>query len=387
MQGFPAVGAENSAQGVDLGVHGAAGWHALAMGLRLGYLIARRLVSWLGLLARSEASKDAEILVLRHQLEVLHRQHRRTRLSWVDRAVIAALALRLPPTRRIGMLVTPGTILRWHRRLVARRWTTESKRPGRPPTRAGLRALVTRLARENPTWGYRRVHGELAGLGYTVAPSTVWSILRSAGLDPAPRRSGPTWHAFLKAQAEGIVACDFFHVETIALKRLYVFFAVEHATRRVRILGVTAHPTGAWVTQQARNLLMDLDEAGRRIRFLIRDRDAKYTDAFDAVFAGAGADVIKIPVRAPRANAVCERFVGSVRRELLDQILIVNAAHARAVLTEYETHFNTHRPHRALSQAAPLRPLPSVQAEPTATVVRRDRLGGLLHEYEYAQVA
>ena len=224
-----------------------------------------------------------------------------------------------------------------------------------------------------------------AGLGYPVAPSTVWSILRSAGLDPAPRRSGPTWQQFLTAQAEGIVACDFFHLETITLQRLYVFFAVEHATRRVRILGVTAHPTGAWVTQQARNLPMDLDDAGRRIRFLIRDRDTKYTDAFDAVFTGAGADVITIPVRAPRANAICERFVGSVRRELLDRILILNAAHARAVLGEYETHFNTHRPHRALGQAAPLRPLPSVPADPTATVVRRDRLGGLLHEY--AQVA
>ena len=176
----------------------------------------------------------------------------RPRLLWVDRAVIAALAVRLAPARRNGMLVTPGSILRWHRRLVARRWTTERTRgPGRPPTRAGLRALVRRLARENPTWGYRRVHGELAGLGYRVAPSTVWSILRSAGLDPAPRRSGPTWHAFLTAQAEGIVACDFFHLETITLKRLYVFLAVEHATRRVRILGVTAHPTGAWVTQQA----------------------------------------------------------------------------------------------------------------------------------------
>ncbi len=319
--------------------------------------------------------------MLRHQLEVLRRQGPRPRLSWVDRAVIAALALRLPPARQIGMLVTPGTMLRWHRRLVARRWTSQRKGPGRPRTRAGLRALVIRLARENPTWGYRRVHGELAGLGYTIAASTVWSILRSAGLDPAPRRSGPTCKQFLTAQAEGIVACDFFHLETIALKRLYVFFAVEHATRRVRILGVTAHPTGAWVTQQARNLLMDLDDAGRRIRFLIRDRDTKYTDAFDAVFAGVGADVVEIPVRAPRANAICERFVGGVRRELLDRILIVNIAHARAVLSEYESHFNTHRPHRALKQAAPLRPLPPVPADPTATVVRRDRLGGLLHEY------
>lgn len=185
----------------------------------------------------------------------------------------------------------------------------------------------------------------------------------------------------MKAQAAGIVACDFFHIETITLHRLYAFFTVEHANRRVRILGVTAHPTEAWVTRQARNLLMDLDDAGHRLRFLIRDRDTKYTDAFDAVIAGAGAEVIKIPVQAPRANAICERFVGSVRRELLDRILILNTAHARAVLAEYETHFNTHRPHRALSQAAPLRPLPPAGPDEPAAALRRDRLGGLLHEY------
>ncbi|MBA2532863.1 MAG: transposase [Nocardioidaceae bacterium] len=357
----------------------------MLVGLRLGYLIARGLVDGLVLLTRSETSKDVEILLLRHQLAVLRRQVSRPRLSWTDRAVIAALALRLPPTRRLGMLVTPGTILRWHRHLVARRWTTRPTRtPGRPPTPAGVRALVKRLATENPTWGYRRIHGELAGLGYTLGASTVWAILRSAGLDPAPRRSGPTWQEFLKAPAEGIVACDFFH-QTVTLQRLYAFFTVEHATRRVRILGVTAHPGGAWVTQQARNLLMDLDDAGRRVRFLIRDRDTKFTDAFDAVFTSAGGDVIKIPVRAPRANAIGERFVGSVRRELLDRILIVNTAHAMAVLHEYESHFNPHRPHRGLGQAAPLRPLPATPADPDARVHRHDRLGGLIHEY--AQVA
>ncbi len=201
------------------------------MGLRLGYLITRHLVGGLMLLARSRASKDIEILVLRHQLELLHRQVPRPRLRWADRALIAALALRLPPARRIGMLVTPGTILRWHRRLVARRWTTTRVRtPGRPPTPAGVRTLVRRLANDNPSWGYRRIHGELANLGYKIAPSTVWAILTSAGLDPAPRRSGPTWQEFLTAQAKGIVACDFFHIETITLQRLYAFFTVEHAT-------------------------------------------------------------------------------------------------------------------------------------------------------------
>jgi putative transposase len=270
----------------------------------------------------------------------------------------------------------------WHRRLVASRWTTTPARPGRPAIPSGLRALVVRLATENPTWGYRRIHGELAGLGYRVSASTVWTILQAAGIDPSPRRAGPTWGQFLRAQAHAILACDVLHLETITLRRLYVFFVIEHATRQVHILGVTAHPTGAWLTQQARNLLMDLDDAGRRVRFLIRDRDAKFTAAFDAVFTAIDVRVIKTPVRAPRANAIAERFVGSIRRELLDRILIVNQRHARGVLREYERHYNTHRPHRTLDQAAPLRPLPQRTTTEIHDVRRRDRLGGLLHEYQ-----
>src|SRR3954467_444840 len=212
----------------------------------------------------------------------------------------------LPWPRRLALLVPPATILRWHRQLIARRWSTQPVRPGRPAIPARLRRLVIRLATENSTWGYRRIHGELAGLGYQIGPSTVWTILHTAGIDPSPRRAGPTWPQFLRAQAHAILACDLFHLDTIALHRLYAFFVIEHATRRVHILGVTAHPTGAWLTQQARNLLIDLDDAGHRIRFLIRDRDAKFTTAFDAVFTAIDIRTVRTPVRAPRANAIAE---------------------------------------------------------------------------------
>ena len=244
------------------------------------------------------------------------------------------------------------------------------------------RSSSRKLAVNTPPGGYRRIHGETIGLGYQIGASTVWTILHSAGIDPATRRAGPSWTEFLRAQAHAILACDFFHLDTISLRRLYAFFVIEHATRRVHILGVTAHPTGAWLTQQARNLLMDLDDAGRRFRFLIRDRDAKFTAAFDAVFTAIDIRIIKTPVRAPRANAIAERFVGSIRRELLDRTLIINQRHAAAVLGEYQHHYNSHRPHRTLGQAAPLRPLPQPTTSATNTVRRRDRLGGLLHEYQ-----
>ena len=247
--------------------------------LRLIYQMFSTLLGWLVLRARSNTSKEIEILVLRHQLAVLRRGTRRPRLRRADRALIAALTRLLPTPRRLRLLVTPATILRWHRELVTRRWTSQPTRPGRPAIPAGLRNLVIRLATENPTWGYRRIHGELAGLSYQISASTVWKILHASGIDPSPRRAGPSWSEFLRAQADAILACDLFHLDTITLHRLYAFFAIEHATRRVHLLGVTAHPTGAWLTQQARNLLMDLDDAGRGFRFLIRDRDAKFTAA------------------------------------------------------------------------------------------------------------
>jgi putative transposase len=332
---------------------------------------------------RSDTAKEIEILVLRHQLAVLQRRTPRPRIGWPDRALIAALTRLLPTRRRLGMLVTPATILRWHRRLVSRRWTTQPTRAGRPAITAGLRALAVRLATENPTWGYRRIHGELAGLGYQIGASTIWKILRSAGIDPSPRRAGPSWSEFLRSQEHGILACDLFYLDTITLRRLYAFFVIEHPTRRVHLLGVTAHPTGAWLTPQARNLTTDLDDAGQRFRFLIRDRDrdAKFTASFDAVFTAINTQIIRTPKRAPRANAVAERFVGSIRRELLDRILIIDQRHAATALNEYVHHYNDHRPHRGLGQAAPLRPLPHRTTE-INNVRRRDRLGGLLHEYQ-----
>ena len=328
------------------------------MAVKLIYQMFAKLLSWMVLHTRSDTANEIEILVLRHQLAVLQRRTPRPQISWTDRAVIAALARLLPARRRSGFLVTPATILRWHRHLVRRRWITQPVRAGRPAIPAGVRALIVRLATENPTWGYRRVHGELAGLGYQIGASTVWKTLNAAGIDPSPRRSGPTWSQFLHAQAQAIVACDLFHLDTITLHRLYAFFVIEHDTRRVHILGVTSHPTGAWLTQLARNLLMDLDDAHRRFRFLIRDRDSKFTAAFDAVFAAIDIQIIKTPVRAPRANAIAKRFVGTIRRELLDHLLIINQRHAAAVLQEFERHYNDHRPHRSLGQAAPLRPLP-----------------------------
>jgi putative transposase len=237
------------------------------------------------------------------------------------------------------------------------------------------------MARENPTWGYRRIQGELIGLGHQVAASTVWKILKAAGIDPAPQRSGPSWNHFLTAQAQAILAVDFAHVDTVFLRRLYVLIVIEHATRRVHIAGITTHPTSAWVTQQARNLVMDLGDRSTRFRFLIRDRDSKFTAAFDAVFTGADIRIIRTPVRAPRANAFAERWIGTLRRERLGHILITGPRHLALVLQEYIEHYNTHRPHRSLHQHPPAARTPPRCSGATVRVLRRNRLGGLVHEY------
>jgi len=269
---------------------------------RLAYLLLARVLSWLALLARSEAAKDVEILVLRHEVPCSVDTTPRPTLTWIDRAVLSGLGRLLPAQLRRLRLVSPRTQLRWHAHLVARRCTYPQRRPGRPPASQAIRALVLRMAKENPTRGYRRIHGELVGLGHRVAASTVWNILRTAGIDPAPPRSGPTWRQFLAAQAHAIRAVDFAHIDTVFLRRLYLLVVIEHGTRRVHLAGITAHPTAARVTQQARNLLIALGDHVDQYRFLIRDRDAKFTAALDTVFAGADIRTIRTPVRAPRAT-------------------------------------------------------------------------------------
>jgi hypothetical protein len=364
---------------------------SLGVVVSLVYWALRRLLELLVLRMRSEREKEIEILVLRHQLQVLERQVARPQLRPADRALLAAFSRVLPRAAWPSFVVTPPTLLRWHRELVARRWTYPHRCPGRPATRVEVRELVLRLAQENPGWGYRRIHGELVGLGITLAASTVWAILREAGVEPAPRRLESSWAEFLRRQAASIMECDFLTVDTAFFKRLYVLFFIELASRRVHLAGITANPDGVWATQQARNLLMRLDDEEVRPRFLIRDRDSKFTRDFDEVFRSEGIRVIKAPVRAPRARAHAERWISSLRRECLDRILIFGRRHLEGVASAYAQHYNDHRPHRSLAQRPPLaKPLPVDERVPSSDrrladrVRRRDRLGGLLHEYELA---
>jgi putative transposase len=343
-------------------------------------------VSLLKLLLRScrcVQVKDIELIVLRHQLEVLGRQVERPRLRSSDRAFLAAATRLLPARRRDGLLVTPQTLLRWHRALVGRKWTFSRRGPGRPPTRARTRELVLRLARENPRWGYQRIAGEVKKLSLSISPSTVRRLLASAGLGPAPRRSGPTWRGFLRAQAASIVACDFFTVETAFLRRYYVLFFIQLESRRVHLAGCTAHPTGHWVAQQARNLsfLGALGDA----KFLIHDRDSKFVASFDEVFRSEGTRVILTPFRTPQANAHAERFVRTVRAECLDWLLILGPRQLDGILRVFVEHYNRERPHRALDRCPPARSQPPPRPPAASLAVkRRDRLGGLVHEYYLA---
>ncbi|HEX5117649.1 MAG TPA: integrase core domain-containing protein [Pseudonocardiaceae bacterium] len=363
--------------------------------VRFAYLAVTHAFAVLRLLPMTDRAKDVEILALRHQITVLQRQlgDQRPRLRPEDRAFLAALLVPLScaTLRRLRLLVSPDTVLRWHRDLMTRRHTRASRhrRAGRPRTIASIRRLVLRLAAENPTWGYRRIHGELALLGITVAASTVWEILKTAGIQPSPQRATVTWAVFLRSQAEALLAMDFIETITLTGQRQYILAAIHHASRRVRVLGTTAHPTHAWVTQAIRNLLMDLDDAGSlaRVRFLVRDRDGKYPALINEILAGAGITTVLTGVQAPRMNSIMERWVKTLRTELLDRMLIWNQAHLRHALREYERHYNLHRTHRSLAAAVPLRALPeALKAEQIdrLAVRRQDRLGGLIHEYRSA---
>ena len=354
------------------------------MSLRLLYLIFVRLCGWLVLLGRSSAFKDAELLVLRHEVAVLRRTNPRPRLDWADRAVMAALIRYLPGKLRAHRLITPGTVLRWHRRLATRKWTYP-RGAGRPPVSAAIAALIGRLAAENRSWGYQRIQGELVKLGHRVSASTIRRVLRALKIPPAPKRhTDATWRQFLRVQATTILATDFFHVDcTVTLQRLYVLFVMEIGSRYVHILGVTANPDGPWTTQQIRNLLMDLGNRATDFRFLVRDRAGQFTGSFDAVLAGAGIEVVKIPPRSPRANAYAERFVLTARTEVTDRMLIFGQRHLRTVLAQYEAHYNGRRPHRG-RQLHPPRPDHPVADLSQEQIKRRSILGGLLNEYERA---
>ncbi|MGW0885581.1 integrase core domain-containing protein [Streptomyces sp. NPDC002671] len=309
----------------------------------------------------------------------------------VDRAFLAALLHWLPRDvlRRVRLLVRPETVLRWHRDLVACRHAARSRprRPGRPRTVHSVRALVLRLARENSSWGYRRIHGELLVLGIRVAASTVWEVLKEAGIDPAPERGSSTWADFLRSQADALLACDFFDAVTLTGARLHVLAVIEHASRRIRVLGATAHPTATWVARAAKNLVMDFEDAGCRSRFLIRDRDGKFPALFDEVLKDAGIDVVLSGVRMPRMNSTMERWVQTCRRELLDRTLIWNQHHLLHALREFGHFYNSHRAHQGIANARPLHPLPMPITDPARIVGldarRHDRLGGVLHEYRH----
>ncbi len=353
---------------------------------RLAYLMLCRSIQLLALLARGDAAKELEILVLRHQLTVLRRQTPRPKLEPADRALLAAVSRVLPRSRWSCFLVRPETLLRWHRRLGAGTWTYPHRGAGRPPLDEEVQQLIVRLARENPRWGYPRIQGELLRLGIQVSATAIRTILRRHGFDPAARGTTTTWRAFLRQQAAGIMACDFFTVDTVWLQRLYVLFFIELDSRRVYLAGVTANPNGGWVTQQARNLLLVLGDRRRRVRFVLRDHDAKFSRSFDAVFCSEGAEVLLTPVQAPNANAYAERWIRTVRAECLDWLLIVGRGHLEQVLRVYVQHYNAHRPHRAL-QLQPPDPavgLTLTGMDQPARVRRRDLLGGLVHEYRQA---
>jgi putative transposase len=331
----------------------------------------------------SVAALEMENAVLRHQLAVLRRTVKQPLLRRRDRLLLAALSGVLPRERWSAFLVSPQTLVRWHRELVARKWTYRHRSPGRPPIDAELRELVLRLGRENRNWGCVRIQGELRKLGIRVGVTTIMSILRRSGLGQAPRRGGPSWGEFLRAQAHGMLACDFFTVETAWLRTRYVLFFIEHGSRRVHLAGVSANPDCVWMRQQARNLA--IEERLAKVRYLLHDRDAKFSGPFDELIRSEAVRVIKTPIRASQANAIAERWVRTVRNECLDHLLIGGRRHLERVLRTYVAHFNDERPHRSLGLMPPVGSA-QPRGSPPMDNRRRDLLGGLIHEY-YAAAA
>ncbi|MCP4086104.1 MAG: transposase [Actinomycetia bacterium] len=347
-------------------------------------ILYRFLSTMVRLAVRSGRSKDLEIIVLRHQLNVVRRQVDRPPVNNDDRTLLGAIAAALPRPLREGWIVTPETLLRWHRRRIAHHWTQPpAPRTGRPPTSVELRELIVRLATENPTWGHRRIQGELARLGHQIAKTTVWQILTDNNIDPSPNRSDVTWTEFLHSQAA--VACDFFNVDTAFLRRYYVLFFIKVQTREVFFAGVTTNPTGEWTTQAARNLFIAHGERLQGTRALVRDRGSQFIDSFDEIFRSEGFKILPTPVRTPVANTFAERWIGSVRRELLDRTIIWNQRQLERLITDYIAHHNQHRPHQSLGQRPPT-PVDEPPDTPpaTVTVLRTSRCDGLIHEYQNA---
>jgi putative transposase len=352
--------------------------------LRLPYLIFTSALAWLALLTRLRAALHAEILILRREVAVLRRANPGPWLDWTDRVLLAAFSRLLPAGLCRHRLVTPYTLWRWHKRLAAREWAYPN-RVGRPPLDLETSAVIERLARENPRWGYERIRGELRGLGVEVSRAAIQRHLRHRRIPPAPRRNQFTWRRLLQAHGATALACDFAHVDcAVTLKRVYVFFVIQLETRYVHLLGVAANPDGAWTAQAACSFLMDLGERAQEFKVLLRDRGGQFTDVFDAVLAGAGVEVVQSPPQCPRANAFAERWIRTLRAELTDRMLILGERHLRRVLAEYMSHYDEHRPHRSLDLASPLPPAEIIDLVEQRRIRRKPVLGGLINEYERA---
>ena len=353
----------------------------------LSYLFST-LISLVSIGRLSEQEKDLEILLLRRQLAILERKlDKPGRPNRAEKLTLAVLTARLKKVtqkpaselRDVIRIFQPETVLKWHRELVRRKWhqKQQSKR-GRPRLSQELEALIVQMAQENRRWGYGKIQGELRKLGFDVSESHVRDVLKRHHILPAPKRGSSSWRHLMNHYRDQLIACDFFTVETLTLKTLYVLFFIELGSRKVHLARVTAHPNGMWVTQQARQLMWELGERNPPCRFLIRDRDKKFVEAFDTVFRSEGLEVIRTPVRAPNANAYAERWVRSVREECLDHLLILSRTHLRCVLKRCVEYYNEARPHQGIGQRTPVAP---EQSPGSGAVAHRKVLGGIINDY------